>query len=81
MANCAFGATGQAEEKRRTAEAEIETRASAARAVPPIHIIVKNGRATLKGVVATEMDRQLAYTAASSVPGLFQVTNELQIEP
>jgi hyperosmotically inducible protein len=48
--------------------------------VPPIHIIVKNGRVTLKGVVANQMDSQLAYTAASSVSGIFEVKNELQIE-
>jgi hyperosmotically inducible protein len=52
----------------------------ATRAVSPIHIIVKNGRATLKGVVATPMDSQLAYTAARNVPGLFEVKNELQVE-
>jgi len=49
-------------------------------AVPPIHIIVKNGRATLKGVVANESDSQLAYMYARNVPGLFDVKNELQIE-
>lgn len=52
----------------------------ATRAVPPIHIIVKNGRATLKGVVATEQDSQLAYTAARGVSGLFEVKNELRVE-
>lgn len=52
----------------------------ATRAVPPIHIIVKNGRATLKGVVATQSDSDLAYTAARSVPGLFEVTNQLRVE-
>ena len=52
----------------------------ATRAVPPIHLIVKNGRATLKGVVATEMESQLAYTAARGVPGVFEVTNELRVE-
>ena len=50
------------------------------RAVPPIHIIVKNGRATLKGVVDSEMDKQLAYTAARGVAGLFEVTNDLRVE-
>ena len=50
------------------------------RAVPPIHIIVKNGRATLKGVVATEQEKQIAYMKARSVPGLFEVRNELQVE-
>ena len=52
----------------------------ATRAVPPIHIIVKNGRATLKGVVATQSDSDLAYTAARRVPGLFEVTNQLRVE-
>jgi hyperosmotically inducible protein len=50
------------------------------RSVPPMHIIVENGRATLKGVVASEMDKQLAYTAARGVPGLFEVKNELSVE-
>lgn len=53
----------------------------AIRAVPPIHILVKNGRATLKGLVANDMDRQLAYIAARGVPGVFDVKNELQVEP
>ena len=52
----------------------------ATRAVPPIHIIVKNGRAVLKGVVATKQERNLAYMAARGVPGLFEVTNELRAE-
>jgi hyperosmotically inducible protein len=52
----------------------------ATRAVPPIHIIVKGGRATLKGVVATKADSDLAYIAARGVPGLFAVTNELRAE-
>jgi hyperosmotically inducible periplasmic protein len=50
------------------------------RSVPPIHIIVKNGRVTLKGVVATEQEKQLAYMKASQVPGVFEVRNELRVE-
>jgi hyperosmotically inducible protein len=46
---------------------------------PSIHIIVKNGRATLKGVVASDADRQIAYTKARGVPFLFDVKNELQV--
>jgi hyperosmotically inducible protein len=49
-------------------------------AVPPIHIIVKGGRATLKGIVANQADSDYAYVTANSVPGLFEVKNELQIE-
>jgi hyperosmotically inducible protein len=52
----------------------------AVQSIPSIHIIVKNGRATLKGVVANKGDSQLAYIRARSVPGLFDVKNELQLE-
>jgi hyperosmotically inducible protein len=52
----------------------------ATQTVPPIHIIVANGRATLKGVVSTKGDAQLAYIRARGVPGLFEVKNELEIE-
>lgn len=52
----------------------------AVQAIPSIHIIVKNGHATLKGVVANKGDAQLAYIRARGVPGLFDVKNELQIE-
>ncbi len=47
---------------------------------PSIHIIVDNGHVTLKGVVANEADRNLAYIRANSVPGVFSVTNDLLIE-
>jgi hyperosmotically inducible periplasmic protein len=49
-------------------------------AVPPIHIIVKNGHITLVGIVATEADRNLAEIAAKGVPGAFSVTNKLRVE-
>lgn len=49
-------------------------------AVPSIHIIVKNGNTTLEGVVANKADSDLAYMRASSVPGVFSVTNNLQVE-
>jgi BON domain len=47
---------------------------------PPIHIIVKRGRATLKGIVLNTMDRQLAEVAARQAPDVFQVTNQLMVE-
>jgi hyperosmotically inducible periplasmic protein len=50
------------------------------RAVPPIHIIVKNGHVTLTGVVARAMDKQIAEMQAKSVPGVFSVTDNLQVE-
>jgi hyperosmotically inducible periplasmic protein len=49
-------------------------------AIPPIHIVVNNGRAELKGVVATREESQLAYMKARQVPGLFEVRNELRTE-
>ncbi len=52
----------------------------ATQAIPSIHIIVDRGRATLKGVVANRGDAQLAYIRARSVPGLFDVKSDLQIE-
>jgi len=52
----------------------------ATQSVPPIHIIVRNGRAVLKGVVASKGDANLAYIRARTVPGLFDVKSELQVE-
>ena len=48
-------------------------------AVPPIHIIVRNGRVALYGVVDSEMDKNLAGMRVSQVPGTFQVTNNLRV--
>lgn len=45
----------------------------------PIHIIVKNGHATLVGVVDSEADKNLAGLRANGVPGLFSVTNDLVV--
>ena len=45
-----------------------------------IHIVVSRGHVTLEGVVSNKMDSQLAYTAARSIPGVFSVTNNLQVE-
>ena len=45
----------------------------------PIHIIVKNGNVTLTGVVDNEMDRSIAEIQANAVPGVFAVTNNLEI--
>jgi hyperosmotically inducible periplasmic protein len=52
----------------------------AVRAVPPIHIIVNNGHITLEGVVARQMDKQIAELQAKQVPGAFSVTDNLQVE-
>jgi len=50
------------------------------RAVPPIHIIVDNGHVTLEGVVARQMDKQIAEMQAKSVPGVFSVDDNLRVE-
>lgn len=49
-------------------------------AVPPIHIIVKNGNITLEGVVANEGDKNIAEIAAKGVHGAFSVKNNLRID-
>jgi hyperosmotically inducible periplasmic protein len=49
-------------------------------AVQPIHIIVDNGRVRLVGVVANQMDKQLAYTGANSLANVFSVTNDWRVE-
>src|SRR5712692_4349486 len=51
----------------------------AIQAVPPIHIIVKNGSVTLEGVVDNEMDKNLANLRASQVPNVFSVKNNLAV--
>lgn len=52
----------------------------ALQAVPPIHIIVRNGQVTLVGVVAVEADKDIAGLMADKVPGVFSVTNNLAVE-
>ena len=52
----------------------------ALQAVPPIHIIVKNGNVRLEGIVATEADKNLAGIRAKGVSGVFSVTNDLRLE-
>jgi hyperosmotically inducible protein len=52
----------------------------ALQAVPPIHIIVKNGNVTLEGVVPNRGDATRAFIAANGVPNVFSVTNNLRVE-
>jgi hyperosmotically inducible protein len=52
----------------------------ATQAVPSIHIIVKNGNVTLKGLVGTQADSDLANIKARGVPGAFEVKNDLHVE-
>ncbi len=50
------------------------------RAVPPIHIIVSNGNVALEGVVANEMDKNIAGMQANTVAGVFKVENNLRTD-
>ena len=52
----------------------------AMQAVPPVHIVVANGKVTLEGVVATEGDKNQAGIYANTVSGVFPVTNNLRVE-
>ncbi|HTZ83324.1 MAG TPA: BON domain-containing protein [Candidatus Acidoferrales bacterium] len=45
----------------------------------PIRIIVRNGHVWLEGVVDSEADKNLAGVRANTVPGIFSVTNNLQV--
>jgi hypothetical protein len=47
----------------------------------PIRIIVKNGNVTLEGVVDNDSDKNLAGLRANGIPGIFSVTNNLQVVP
>jgi osmotically-inducible protein OsmY len=46
-----------------------------------IHIVVKNGRVSLVGIVRSHTDRQEAVLRARSVIGTFAVENELIVSP
>jgi osmotically-inducible protein OsmY len=52
----------------------------ALQAIPPIHILVDNGKVTLVGVVANQSDKDMANVRANTVQGVFSVTNNLQVE-
>jgi hyperosmotically inducible periplasmic protein len=47
--------------------------------IKPIRIIVKNGHASLEGVVDSDNDKNIVGLRANSVPGLFSVTNNLAV--
>jgi hyperosmotically inducible periplasmic protein len=44
-----------------------------------IHIIVKNGHVSLEGVVDSEGDKNMINIRANGVPGIFSVTNNLEV--
>ena len=45
----------------------------------PIHIVVRNGRTTLLGIVDNEADKTLAGVRAREVPQVFNMENDLMI--
>jgi len=47
--------------------------------IQPIRIIVRNGRVTLEGVVDSEADKNTAGIRANTVPGIFEVKNNLRV--
>lgn len=51
----------------------------AARAHPPIHIVVEHGRVTLTGVVSSNVERVLARSLATGL-GELSVTNQLRTD-
>lgn len=50
------------------------------RVQPPIRILVNNGNVTLKGVVYSEIDRNVVYDLAMEVRDVFSVTNDLTVQ-
>ena len=47
--------------------------------VQPIRIVVQNGHVILEGQVSNEADKNIAGIRAQGVPGIFSVTNNLQV--
>ena len=45
----------------------------------PIRIVVENGNVELHGVVTSKLDKQVAHSQASSVPGVFSVKNNILV--
>jgi hyperosmotically inducible periplasmic protein len=50
-------------------------------ALPPVHVVVDNGRVTLYGVVDSQADKNLIELRAKTVPNVFSVTDNLQVAP
>jgi hyperosmotically inducible periplasmic protein len=46
-----------------------------------VHIVVSRGRVSLFGVVSSDADRTRADFAARSVPGVFAVENNIEVQP
>jgi len=55
--------------------------AYAVQAVPPIHIVVKNGNVSLEGWVNSAADKNLAGSRANAVAEALSVKNNLVVQP
>jgi len=53
----------------------------AIQAVPPIHILVKNGDVSLEGSVNTTADKNLAAARAKAVANVLSLKNNLVVQP
>jgi osmotically-inducible protein OsmY len=45
----------------------------------PIRIVVENGHVELYGMVSNTLDKQVAFSSANSVPGVFSVKNNIAV--
>ena len=52
----------------------------ALQAVPPIHIVVKNGNVRLEGAVGSPLDKTVAEMKTNGVSGVFSVTDNLTVD-
>ena len=52
----------------------------ASQAIPPIHIVVRNGSVLLTGVVNSEVERRKAEAIVRNTPGILGVQNALRVE-
>ncbi len=48
--------------------------------LPPVRIIVENGRVWLEGIVSSQGDKDLAQMKVQGISGVFSVTNDLRVE-
>jgi hyperosmotically inducible protein len=59
---------------------QIYSHSQPSHAIPPIHIIVKNGKLTHKGVVTCDSDKTIVGIHANQVPNVYDVLNNLHAE-
>ena len=59
---------------------QIYSHSQPSHAIPPIHIIVKNGKLTHKGVVTCDSDKTIVGIHANQVPNVYDVVNNLHAE-